>query len=248
MRIHLCVAWYVLAGGFVTQLRPAEWCAVLLCFGLVLGLECVNTALEALCDRTCPERDPLIGKAKDAAAFVRQNTPYFLPKFKSFFRKAGDKGHTLSWNWSAFIFDAYYLFYRKMYGLGAAVLAVSVLLSVPSLILYFENMLTLWGAEGMLLNALGISLSRLNTLYSLSSFLSLAMKLCLATLFNRAYASHTVGTVKKLRKQQPEESGYYGALARKGGVSPVGVLAAFGVTALVSVVSSTVFMHIVGML
>ena len=68
MRIHLCVAWYVLTGGFVTKLRPEEWCAVLLCFGLVLGLECVNTALEALCDRTCPERDPLIAKAKDAAA------------------------------------------------------------------------------------------------------------------------------------------------------------------------------------
>lgn len=187
-------------------------------------------------------------KAKDAAAFVRQNTPYFLPKFKAFFRKAGDKTHTFSWNWSAFIFDAYYLFYRKMYGLGAAVLAISVLLSVPSLILYFENMLTIWSGEGMLLNALGISFSRLNTLYSLASFLSLAIKLCLATLFNRAYAAHTVGAVKKLRKAQPEESGYYNALSKKGGVSLVGVLAAFGVTALVSVVSSTVFMHIVGML
>ena len=68
MRIHLCVAWYVLAAGLVTRIRLAEWCMVFLCFGLVLGLECVNTALEALCDKTCPERDPLIQKAKDAAA------------------------------------------------------------------------------------------------------------------------------------------------------------------------------------
>ena len=187
-------------------------------------------------------------KAKDAAAFVRQNTPYFLPKFKSFFRKAGDKGHTLSWNWSAFIFDAYYLFYRKMYGLGAAVLAISVLLSVPSLIVYFENMLALMNGEGGLLAAIGLSAGRLQTLYSLANFLSLVMKLVLATMFNRAYAAHTVGAVKKQRAAIQDDNAYYSALAKKGGVSLPGVLVAFGVTAVVSVISSTVFMGIIGMI
>ena len=187
-------------------------------------------------------------KAKDAAAYVRQNTPYFLPKFKAFFRKTGGARGGFSWNWSAFIFDAYYLFYRKMYGLGAAVLAISVLLSVPSLIVYFENMLALMNGEGGLLAAIGLSAGRLQTLYSLANFLSLVMKLVLATMFNRAYAAHTVGAVKKQRAAIQDDNAYYSALARKGGVSLPGVLVAFGVTAVVSVISSTVFMGIIGMI
>lgn len=188
-------------------------------------------------------------KAKDAAAFVHQNTPYFLPKFKSFFRRIGDKaGRVFTWNWSAFIFDAYYLFYRKMYGLGAAVLVLSVVLSIPSLILYFENMLTMMNGEGMLLKALGLSAGRLQTLYSLANFLSLVMKLLLATLFNRAYAAHTVRSVKKLRKEIPDDSKYYNTLAKQGGVSAIGVLIAFAVTAAASVVSSGIFLSLTGMI
>lgn len=196
-----------------------------------------------------PEEDLGGVKAKDAAAYVRQNTPYFLPKFKAFFRKAGDRARSgFSWNWSAFIFDAYYLFYRKMYGLGAAVLAISVLLSIPSLILYFENMLVMLNGEGGLLAAIGLSAGRLQTLYSLASFLSLVMKLLLATFFNRAYAAHTVKAVKKQRAAVQDDNTYYNTLARKGGVSLPGVLIAFGVTAVASVVSSTVFMSIIGMI
>lgn len=68
MRIHLCFAFYVVAAGIVTELRPVEWCAVLAFCGLVLGLECLNTALERLCDKVSPEQDARIGFAKDAAA------------------------------------------------------------------------------------------------------------------------------------------------------------------------------------
>ena len=68
MRIHLCFTFYVLWAGYVTKLSPAEWAAVLLCCGLVIGLECLNTALEQFCDRVCPERDEKIRAAKDAAA------------------------------------------------------------------------------------------------------------------------------------------------------------------------------------
>ena len=68
MRIHLCFTFYVLWAGCVTKLSPAEWAAALLCCGLVIGLECLNTALEQLCDRVCPEWDEKIRAAKDAAA------------------------------------------------------------------------------------------------------------------------------------------------------------------------------------
>lgn len=68
MRIHLCFAFYVTAAGLITGISAAEWAAVFFCCGAVMGLECVNTALERLCDRVTQERDGLIMRAKDAAA------------------------------------------------------------------------------------------------------------------------------------------------------------------------------------
>ena len=68
MRIHLCFAVYVIIAGFVTQISSLEWIAVLICIGLVMALELLNTAIESLCDTVCPERSKGIRKAKDASA------------------------------------------------------------------------------------------------------------------------------------------------------------------------------------
>lgn len=68
MRVHLCFAFYVILAGIVTGISSSEWLAVLICVGTVTALECLNTALEALCDTVRPERDPGIGRAKDASA------------------------------------------------------------------------------------------------------------------------------------------------------------------------------------
>lgn len=54
--------------------------------------------------------------AADVAAVVRTNTGYFLPRFVRN-KKAG-------WNWAAFLFGPYYLFFRKMYKEGTAALAI----------------------------------------------------------------------------------------------------------------------------
>ena len=68
MRVHLCFAFYVIIAGFVTHISAYEWAAVLICIGLVMALECLNTALESLCDTVCPEKSDGIRKTKDAAA------------------------------------------------------------------------------------------------------------------------------------------------------------------------------------
>ncbi|WP_425146055.1 diacylglycerol kinase [Deinococcus sp.] len=57
----------VIALIFTLWLR-AELPPVLLACGLVLGLELLNTALEAALDHLHPGRHPAIGAAKDAAA------------------------------------------------------------------------------------------------------------------------------------------------------------------------------------
>ncbi|NLV85607.1 MAG: diacylglycerol kinase family protein [Clostridiales bacterium] len=68
MRIHLCFCFYVILAGFVTGISDLQWAIVLLCMALVMGLECINTGLEKLCDAFCPEKSKTVGFAKDAAA------------------------------------------------------------------------------------------------------------------------------------------------------------------------------------
>lgn len=45
-----------------------EWIACLLCMGLVIGTEMINTAIEAVVDLASPQQHPLAAKAKDIAA------------------------------------------------------------------------------------------------------------------------------------------------------------------------------------
>ena len=54
--------------GFYLSIAAIEWCILLLCIALVIGLELVNTALENLVDLVTRERNPLAGKVKDIAA------------------------------------------------------------------------------------------------------------------------------------------------------------------------------------
>ena len=68
MRIHLCFAFYVTAAGLICKISDWQWLAVLICIGLVTALECINTALERLCDGVHPEKSPQIRFVKDAAA------------------------------------------------------------------------------------------------------------------------------------------------------------------------------------
>jgi len=68
MRIHLAFAFYVLCACAVCRAEGWQWCACLICIGLVTALECLNTALEAVCDGVTAAERAWIRRAKDAAA------------------------------------------------------------------------------------------------------------------------------------------------------------------------------------
>lgn len=68
MQIHCCAAALVGAFGLWLGLSREEWFVCLILFGLVMSLECVNTAVEAVVDLATTQRHPLAKKAKDAAA------------------------------------------------------------------------------------------------------------------------------------------------------------------------------------
>ena len=67
-RIELCFAVAAIVLGFAFQISLPEWLAVVICIGAVLGLECINTALEAVVDIASPDFNPLAGRAKDCCA------------------------------------------------------------------------------------------------------------------------------------------------------------------------------------
>lgn len=68
MKIHVAVTLLVISAGFILGLSVTEWCICLGLFGLVMALELVNTAVEAVVDLVTAERHPLAKIAKDTAA------------------------------------------------------------------------------------------------------------------------------------------------------------------------------------
>lgn len=68
MKIHVMAAILVVIFGTVLKLSVTEWCICLVLFGMVMSLELVNTAVEAVVDLVTKERHPLAKIAKDTAA------------------------------------------------------------------------------------------------------------------------------------------------------------------------------------
>ena len=66
--VHLAAAVLALALGAVLRLSPAELALIVLAIALVLVVECVNTAVEMLCDLVEPSFHPLVKRAKDVSA------------------------------------------------------------------------------------------------------------------------------------------------------------------------------------
>lgn len=67
-RLQLLAALAVVALGLWLELGHTDWALLALAIGGVLASEAANTALEALADRTAPERHALVARAKDVAA------------------------------------------------------------------------------------------------------------------------------------------------------------------------------------
>lgn len=67
-RIHLVATVSVIGLGYWFQISFFEWIAVLLCIGLVVGMELINSSVEAIADFISPEKNERIKKVKDLSA------------------------------------------------------------------------------------------------------------------------------------------------------------------------------------
>ncbi len=158
--------------------------------------------------------------AKEAAVFVRSNIEYFLPRFVAF-----TKGAKFDTNFSAFIFSFFYLFYRKMYGLGIAVFAATMILSIPTMLLDLATIQAQYVEAGMLSQVIWqIPHQETLAIYAIIANLFIwIMRIALMMFFNRLYFGKVVSTIKKARPSLANESekNIGDFFRRKGGTSMV---------------------------
>ena len=68
MKVMLAIGACAIVAGFIIGLDLIEWAVIVLCCGIVITTELINTAVETIVDLVSPEFHPLAGRAKDVAA------------------------------------------------------------------------------------------------------------------------------------------------------------------------------------
>lgn len=68
IKVQLFVGVLAVVAGVVLRIDALSWVLVLLCIGLVLFAELVNTSIEAIVDLATQDLHPLAKRAKDIAA------------------------------------------------------------------------------------------------------------------------------------------------------------------------------------
>ena len=68
IKVMLCGGLFAVTVGLLVGLDAVSWAIVLVCCGVVISAELINTAIEKVVDLVSPEFHPLAGQAKDIAA------------------------------------------------------------------------------------------------------------------------------------------------------------------------------------
>lgn len=66
--IHLLATLLAVGLGFAFSISQSEWIAIIICIGVVLAFETMNTSVELLCDARFPDYDKRAERIKDTAA------------------------------------------------------------------------------------------------------------------------------------------------------------------------------------
>jgi diacylglycerol kinase len=66
--VHFAVAAAVIVAAILLRCELWQWCTLLLCIALVLGLEYINSAIERLAKGLCTSHNEEVGAALDIAS------------------------------------------------------------------------------------------------------------------------------------------------------------------------------------
>lgn len=149
---------------------------------------------------------------KDWATYIGPSAPNYVTRLVRQQIQGGKTSFTLS----AFFFSSLYFAYRKMWSWAALATLTYVLLAVPSVLLIL--------AEASFAPLAGVSISFLTNLNIVASYLSLARQILFSIFALYLYRKNAGKRIRKLRTELPAENEYQAALAKKGGVSWLGVV------------------------
>ncbi|MBQ8623790.1 MAG: zinc ribbon domain-containing protein [Oscillospiraceae bacterium] len=147
----------------------------------------------------------------------------FIPKFLKFSKQ----GNKTSFNVWAFFFPQFYFFYRKMNGIGAASLIITILLSVPSV---FEYLMS----AGLISNALANNQAFIN-IVMIFYLLSMVFKFACGLFADWFYYSKAKKDIGKIKKDTVNNEVRKLAISSKGGTSWIGVLVASTIMVIVNI-------------
>ena len=68
IKVMLAGGAFAVAMGLILRIDAVSWAVVLVCCGMVIAAELLNTAIETVVDLVSPAFHPLAGQAKDIAA------------------------------------------------------------------------------------------------------------------------------------------------------------------------------------
>lgn len=182
-------------------------------------------------------------KAGEAAKFVGKNTPYYLLTFKRL-----QKQNTGRFSFSAFLFSGAYFIYRKMYGVGIAIMLVMIGLTVGSTYLTLSDgwrdvYRTMLDASANLSVFYGASADSAFSQFTgsdwLKAFVISAMSLARIVIMlvcgltaNRAYYKHCAKTINEI-KQNEAPSDVNKVLEERGGVNTAMAISFFASFAVI---------------
>lgn len=156
--------------------------------------------------------------AKELALFVGENSFYYVPRMRSIKKNQ----RSASWNWSAFIFNFAYYFNRKMWVMGAIMLALYILSMVPSFVFAYHliirnpDVLT----TGMTADVNYLGLESLVMASNIARYIYTLICFVSGLFANKIYTTFAYNKIKEIREQLGEvdknSPEYANALSREG--------------------------------
>ena len=158
---------------------------------------------------------------REAAAFVKSNTVYYIPIFK----RMKDIGAKFSFNVLSLLFPPLFFANRKMWGWALISSAISIILSLPAALMIIIN-------DGMqndyqmftdnVMNFIINNKSLITTVSDICNFIDLGVRFIFCFLGNRIYYRFVLKNVCSMKKRGVhDEHTFSGA----GGVQPLNTLA-----------------------
>lgn len=145
----------------------------------------------------------------DVITAVGFNFPKFISKFR--------KNKTISWNWGAFFFGPYYLFFRKMFKQGAAFLVLDFIGRIIVSMLYATELNALYKAVMAIDRNSITSLQYMSQVfdimkstkawvaYAVISAVMLVLHIVIAMICDKLYRVRTVNLIKNVDKKLADD-------------------------------------------